>query len=145
MDLNVRLKYEINTLSLLLRAKSLNEITLPTTNNKNLLKTYKKDFDFNQAKLILEHNAEEIVRCCSLKPADFIVNRLHAEMGNAVERTMIPTRRTGSDDRSQTMKACDESFKKYLKALASNDNNNVISMMSIKENEINWTLKCLMM
>ena len=131
LDLKVRLKYEINTLSLLLRSKSLIESTVPTRNNKTFLKTFKKDFDFNAAKLILENNAAEIARsCCSLQSADFIVDRLHAEMGNTVQRTLKPPRRNRSDESSLTMKECDESFKKYLNEITTNgDNTNISSQL----------------
>ena len=102
LDLKVHLSYDISALSLLLRSKSLIESTQPI--RKHCLKTFKKDFDFNAAKLIIEENAVNISRDCASLSADFIVNRLHAEMSDAVERTLKPSRRYTTDIDKTAMK-----------------------------------------
>ena len=117
LDLKSRLNYDISALSLLLRSKSLIKQTMPQRNN--ILKTFKKDFDFNAAKNILKDNATNISSDCASLSADFIVHRLHAEMGDAIGKTMKknPRRDTIEPDKS-AMNECDECFRKYLNELS---------------------------
>ncbi len=116
LDMKSRLNYDISALSLLLRSKSLIELTTPKRNN--CLKTFKKDFDFTAAKIIMETNAVNISLDCNSLSADFIVQRLHAEMGDVIGKTVkkLPKRQTLDLDTS-AMDDCDECFKKYLNEL----------------------------
>ena len=116
LDMKTNLNYDISALSLLLRSKSLIEPTAP--NRKNILKTFKNDFDFNAAKTIMKQNSVNIQRDCTSLSADFIVQRLHAEMGDAISKTMkkLPRNNTLDLDK-KTMDDCDESFANYLREL----------------------------
>ena len=116
LDIDTRLTYDISALSLLLRSKSLIKETEPSRNN--VIKTFKKEFDFNTAKLVLETNAVNISTDCTYSPPDFIVNRLHEEMKNAITTSAVPSRRINVTNENTTlMNECDECFKLYLSEL----------------------------
>ena len=116
LDLKVNLTYDVSALSLLLRSKSLIEPTQPI--RKHCLKTYKKDFDFDAAKILMEAQAVNITADCNMLSADLIVRRLHAEMGDVIGKTTknLPKRRNLDVD-VKAMDDCDESFRKYLTEL----------------------------
>ena len=122
IDMNTRLKYDISALSLLLRSKSLITPTCPLRNNH--LKTFKKDFDFAAAKLLMRANSVNIAQDCNSLTADFIVQRLHTEMGEAISKTVRKTKKNYHFDiDKRSMDDCDESFNKYLHALDKGGNN----------------------
>ena len=81
IDLNIRFKYDINSISLLIRSRSTLECVDPV-NRSNALKLFSnKKFDLTAAKALLMENAEEISNICHITlSSDFIVNRLHVEM-----------------------------------------------------------------
>ena len=82
------------------------------------MKTFKKEFDFNAAKNILESNAVNISTDCTYSPPDFIVNRLHEEMKNAIITSTTPSRRSIVNNENTTiMRECDECFELYLSEL----------------------------
>ncbi len=66
----------------------------------------------------MEENAVNISRDCTSLSADFIVHRLHAEMGNAIGKTVkkLPRKDTLELDKS-AMDDCDECFRIYLAEL----------------------------
>ena len=118
LDMKSYLNYDISALTLLLRSKSLIEQTTPKRNN--CLKILKKDFDFNAAKNIMKENAVNIMRDCSLLSTDFIVQKLHKELGDVIEKTVkkLP-RRSNLECDSKEMVECDECFSNYLNELNS--------------------------
>ena len=141
LDMQSRLCYDISALSLLLRSKSLIELTQPKRNN--CLKTFKNDFDFNAAKFIMEANAVNIARDCTSLSADFIVQRLHAEMGDAIKRTAKPSKRYNPNLDTSAMDDCDESFNKYLTELNKGNNDTLPELYNDyqeKRNKLNAEL-----
>ena len=121
LDLKTHLCYDVSALSLLLRSKSLVEPTQPV--RKNYLKTFKKDFDYDAAKLLMEANAVNMARDCASLSGDLITQRLHAEMGDAIGRTIKHQHiRRNIEFDIGIMDECDESFRQYLNELKNGSN-----------------------
>ena len=124
IDISTQSKYEINSLSILIRSKSLVKPTIPENTNK-FLKFYRKEFDFNAAKAILLENAPDIIQQCNtFHSADLIINKLHLEMAETIRTTLTPVRRCIPDGKSEeAMDECDKTFKEYLYEINNNPQN----------------------
>ena len=122
IDTDVRCKFEICALSLLIRSRSTMESTgiCNTYNRSNNFKLYnRKKYDFNAAKELLSERSDEITNICQISlSSDFIVNRLHKEMGNMIDNTLLRDHRPAINNVKQaSMKECDQEFEKYMKEL----------------------------
>ena len=121
LDVQIHAETTINVRVLLVRTKLLLEEWPKEPHRLNI---FKKSFNANEAKRILEEDADNVIKECENKSADKILNIIYHHLDLSLEKTIILKEREITTQ-CDSMKDCDRLFQLYLDLVKNNQSNTV--------------------